>query len=123
LCPASSAIVNDEISQMRHCGLIRLFPLPVQSQATETSVGKVVSIADDDTLTVLVDRQQVGVRPEVIDAREEGEPFGAKATTALGRWCSARMLLFGRPEGTDYAESWAECHLCSSRHVRPEAKL
>lgn len=47
--------------------------------------GKVVSIADGDTLTVLVDRQQVKVRLEGIDSPEAKQAFGARAREALGK--------------------------------------
>ena len=68
--------------------------------AAETFTGKVVAITDGDTLTVVVDRQQVKVRLEGIDTPEKGQPFGTKAKEALGK------LVFGkdvavRSTGTD----------------------
>ncbi|MDP2030756.1 MAG: thermonuclease family protein [Thiobacillus sp.] len=46
--------------------------------------GRVVSIADGDTITVLVERQQVKVRLVEIDTPEKAQAFGAKAKQALG---------------------------------------
>lgn len=45
--------------------------------------GKVVRIADGDTLTVLVDDRQHKVRLVEIDAPERGQPFGQRARQAL----------------------------------------
>ena len=53
--------------------------------------GKVVSIADGDTLTLLVDRAgektQVKIRLNAIDAPERAQPFGNQAKLALGEIC------------------------------------
>jgi micrococcal nuclease len=46
--------------------------------------GKVVSIADGDTVTVLVDKTQHRIRLVGIDAPEGGQAFGNKAKMALG---------------------------------------
>lgn len=51
--------------------------------------GKVIHIADGDTLTVLMDRQQVKIRLANIDAPERGQAYGAKAKKVLGN------LVFG----------------------------
>ncbi len=41
--------------------------------------GKAVSVADGDTLTILIDQKQVKVRVHGIDCPENGQPFGEKA--------------------------------------------
>ena len=41
--------------------------------------GKVVGVADGDTITVLRDRQPVRIRLNGIDAPESGQPFGTRA--------------------------------------------
>jgi endonuclease YncB( thermonuclease family) len=51
--------------------------------AAETLTGKVVSVADGDTLTVLVDRERVKVRLAEIDAPERGQPWGRRAKQVL----------------------------------------
>lgn len=45
--------------------------------------GRVVSITDGDTCVVLVDRQQIKVRLEGIDAPEKGQPYGTKSREHL----------------------------------------
>jgi hypothetical protein len=52
--------------------------------------GKVVSIADGDTLTLLVDKTQVKVRLDGIDTPERAQPFGRKARQALAK------IVFGK---------------------------
>ncbi len=51
--------------------------------ADTTVEGKVVAVADADTLTVLVDKTQYRIRLAGIDAPEKGQPFGTKAREAL----------------------------------------
>ena len=46
--------------------------------------GKVVSIADGDTITVLLDKVQHRIRLQHIDAPESGQDFGTKAKKVLG---------------------------------------
>ena len=45
--------------------------------------GKVVKIADGDTLTLLVDSKQLKIRLSDIDTPERKQPFGTKAKQAL----------------------------------------
>ncbi len=65
-----------------------LTPGPVT--ATETHVGKVVKVADGDTLTLLTDGRQIKVRLAEIDTPEKGQPFGNKAKQALAE------MVFGK---------------------------
>ena len=51
--------------------------------------GKVIGIADGDTLTILVDKTPVKVRLAEIDTPEMGQPFGNRAKQALSE------LVFG----------------------------
>jgi micrococcal nuclease len=55
------------------------------SPPAQTLTGKVVSIADGDTLTLLVGKTQVRVRLEGIDTPERAQPFGRKAGQALAK--------------------------------------
>ena len=49
--------------------------------------GRVVSVADGDTITVLVERQQVKVRLVEIDAPEKAQAFGNRSKQSLSDMC------------------------------------
>ena len=60
--------------------------------ATATDyLGKVVGIADGDTFTLLVDREQLRIRLAEIDTPEKGQPYGNRARQALS------ALIYGKP--------------------------
>jgi len=52
--------------------------------------GKVVKVADGDTITVLRDREQIKIRLAGIDAPEKAQPFGNVARQSMSE------MLFGR---------------------------
>lgn len=54
--------------------------------STELS-GKVVAVADGDTMTVLVDKHQVKVRLTEIDAPESKQAFGRRLKQSLASVC------------------------------------
>lgn len=58
--------------------------LPAAAGA-ETLSGKVVGVADGDTLAVLVDQRTVQVRVAGIDAPEKGQPFGQASKQGLSK--------------------------------------
>ena len=60
--------------------------------ATEL-VGQVVSIQDGDTLTVLVERNQIRVRLVDIDAPEKAQPFGSRSRQSLSTMCVGRSAV------------------------------
>ncbi len=49
--------------------------------------GKVVAVADGDTLTVLLDRDRIKVRLVEIDAPEKAQAFGKRAKQSLSDLC------------------------------------
>ena len=53
----------------------------------DTLTGRVVGVADGDTLTVLVDRTEHRVRLAEIDAPEKKQPFGERAKQSLADLC------------------------------------
>ena len=73
--------------------------------------GKVVSIADGDTVTVLVGREQVKVRLDGIDAPEKKQPFGAKAREHLADSIhekTVRIVISGKDRyGRSLGTVWA----------------
>jgi endonuclease YncB( thermonuclease family) len=63
---------------------------PPQSNASERFSGRVVGIADGDTITVLRAGREVKVRLHWIDCPERGQAFGRRAKQAKSR------LVFGK---------------------------
>lgn len=73
--------------------------------------GKVVHIADGDTLTVLVDQRQVKVRLAEIDAPESRQDYGQRAKQALGNLVFGKVVLVD-DEGKDrYGRTIGRVHL------------
>ncbi len=62
--------------------------------------GKVVSVADGDKLTVLLNREQVRVRLANIDAPERKQPFGTRPRQSLNGLCHGKPAAV-RSEGQD----------------------
>jgi endonuclease YncB( thermonuclease family) len=61
-----------------------LLPLCAYGQSANDITGRVVGIADGDTLTLLTDaHQQVRIRLAEIDAPESGQPYGKLSKQAL----------------------------------------
>ncbi len=65
----------------------------------ETLVGRVVGVADGDTLTVLVNLREVRVRLAEIDAPEKKQPFGTVAKASLA------SMTFGRSATLDVQDT------------------
>lgn len=58
------------------------------SAAAETLTGKVIKVADGDTLTILTaDKEQTKVRLAAIDAPEKAQPFGERSKHSLSAMC------------------------------------
>ncbi len=75
---------------MRATLLLILLLVPLALFADTIHVGKVIKIADGDTLTILVDSQQRKIRLSDIDTPERKQPFGTRAKQALSE------LAFGK---------------------------
>lgn len=83
------------VSVLRGLATFIFIPLLLQSytvaQAAQEIAGRVVAIADGDTLTVLTNtRQQVRIRLAEIDTPEAAQPYGSRARQELSE------LAFGR---------------------------
>jgi len=69
-------------------GLIALiFAIPAYADFT----GKVVAVADGDTITVLNGREQVKVRLTEIDAPEKAQAFGNRSKQSLSDMCFGKI--------------------------------
>jgi micrococcal nuclease len=60
-----------------------IFVLLALFAPSQSFSGNVVSVHDGDTITVLVDKTQIKVRLDGIDAPESKQAFGSKAKQAL----------------------------------------
>jgi endonuclease YncB( thermonuclease family) len=71
--------------------LLSAFVLVACSAHAETLEGKVVGIADGDSLTILLQRQQIKVRLIEIDAPEIKQAFGKKSRESLAQLCAEKI--------------------------------
>jgi len=83
---------------VKHLNPLRLVPaalgltLLLSAFPTAADVsGKVVSVHDGDTLTVVIDRRQMRVRLIDIDAPELRQPFGTRSRQSLSSLCFGKM--------------------------------
>ena len=67
--------------------------LTIASPAWADFTGKVVSVADGDSITVLRGREQVSVRLVGIDAPEHTQPFGNRSRRALEALVKGQTVL------------------------------
>jgi endonuclease YncB( thermonuclease family) len=68
-----------------------LFLLLAAVPAAADVLGRVVSVHDGDTLTVLVEHRQVKVRLTDIDAPELGQAFGTRSRQSLSELCFGKV--------------------------------
>ena len=93
-CPprqrVKSADSHTLASRLRIAAGAFLFLL-AQWATADTLVGRVVGVADGDTVTVLdADRQQHRIRLQGIDAPEKAQPFGERSRQTLSRMVSGK---------------------------------
>src|SRR6185503_14597370 len=83
--------------------------LPVLAWADFT--GRVVKVADGDTLTVLVQNHQIRVRLESIDAPESKQPFGKQSQQSLAQLCAAKTATIHETGIDRYGRTlgWVTC--------------
>jgi micrococcal nuclease len=85
-----------------------------------TSRGKVVSISDGDTITVLRGRTSVKIRLHGIDSPESGQDFGTRAKQAASEMAFGKIVTV-QPRGTDrYGRTVAEVTLPEGRSLNHE---
>jgi endonuclease YncB( thermonuclease family) len=87
--------------------LVLLLILVVSSSGADVS-GKVVKIADGDTLTILTfDKKQIKVRLSEIDAPERKQAFGNKSRQALINLCAGSRAILKNTSKDRYKRTLA----------------
>ena len=81
-----------KLSPLRlHLATLCLSLLLATPPAAADVSGKVVSVHDGDTLTVLIDHRQVRVRLTDIDAPELRQPYGTRSRQSLSSLCFGKL--------------------------------
>lgn len=81
------------------------------SAFAEEIIGRVVSVADGDTLTVLVnEHDQIKVRLAEIDAPEKAQPFGQQSKQSLSGLCLDRDAVLQTTDTDRYGRTVARVH-------------
>jgi len=77
--------------------MVRFLPaslvLAISCSAFADFTGKVVAVADGDTITVLRDHEQVKIRLSGIDAPEKAQPFGERSKQNMSRLVFGKQVL------------------------------
>ena len=73
--------------------------------AAEVQRGRVVSIADGDTLTLLVERRQIKVRLADIDAPERRQAYGTRSRQSLAQLCHGKPAELNARERDRYGRT------------------
>lgn len=90
------------------------------SHAVHEFTGKVVGVADGDTVTVLRDRTQMRVRLDGIDCPESAQPFGRRAKAFTAQLAFGNVVTI-RPRNKDrYGRIVAEIILPDGRNLNHE---
>lgn len=83
--------------------------------------GKVVKIADGDTITVLKDgHDQVKVRLYGVDAPEKAQPFGARAKQFTGDHVAGKMVVVKVHDRDRYGRTVAEIMMPDGKSLNRE---
>ena len=85
----------------------------------EELVGKVVKIADGDTLTILVDRQAHRVRLTEIDGPEKKQPYGKRSRKSLAELCAGKVATVEDKGRDRYGRILGRVH-CDGIYVNAE---
>ena len=93
--------------------------LPVSALAQDFS-GRVVGIADGDTITVLHDHTTIKVRLRGIDCPERGQPFGKAAKQATAAMAFRKVVTVNVRGRDKYGRTVAEVVLPDGRTLNEE---
>ena len=102
-------------------GLVGLGALLFASTVSAAQIsGRVVGVADGDTLTLLVDNHdQVKVRLAEIDAPEKAQPFGQRSKQSLSSLCFGRDATLEATDTDRYGRTVAKVY-CGGVYANAE---
>ena len=83
------------------------------SALAETFTGHIVHVADGDTVTLLVQKQQIRIRVAGIDAPEKAQAFGNRSKQNLEKLTHSREVIADCPKKDKYGR-----HVCKV-YVQP----
>lgn len=84
------------------------FGLTLSNPTHADFTGKVVAVADGDTLTVLRDRDQIRVRLVEIDAPEKAQAFGNRSKQSLSDLCFGKTASLAEQGQDRYGRTLAQ---------------
>jgi len=85
--------------------LVAVTCLLLVSAHAETIEGKVVRVADGDSLTILSGNQQIRIRLLEIDAPERGQAFGTRSRESLTELCATKQARVDWQERDQYGRT------------------
>ena len=110
-------LFSKNIFKLISASLVLVFVLLSPALALDHINGKVVHIADGDTITVLSDKKEYKIRLYGIDTPERGQPFGKKAKEFTADMAGMKKVVvdpmdkdrYGRIVGLVYIDGDGEC--------------
>ena len=104
---------------LRHVCLLSALLLSCPAVAEEI-VGRVVGVADGDTLTILVNgREQIKVRLAGIDASGNSQPFGQRSKQSLSGLCFDKQAVLQTTDTDRYGRTVAKVY-CAGVYANAE---
>jgi endonuclease YncB( thermonuclease family) len=90
------------------------------SASAEEIIGRVVGVADGDTLTILVNgHEQIKVRLAEIDAPEKAQPFGQQSKQSLSDLCFGKNAVLQKTDTDRYGRTVAKVY-CAGVYANAE---
>lgn len=107
---ASINPIHRSAKQMwQFCSLLLASLLISESVVAEEIIGRVVGVADGDTLTILVnEHEQIKVRLAEIDAPEKAQPFGQHSKQSLSDLCFGKDAVLQKTDTDRYGRTVAK---------------
>jgi micrococcal nuclease len=104
------------------CIMLKLFTLCIAmlislSTYAQTFIGKVISVADGDTIEMLVDGKKVRIRLFGIDSPERGQAFGTKAKEFTSSQCFGKVVRAVVQSKDRYGRYVAEVYLSNKESL------